>query len=110
MIGNLENLDSSDSNNGSSKRRISINFGGFDGGNSSSGRFGRPVATRFILIEKTPSLSDIVPYALIFFIYGIIIQTILTLWKKAHKKSYDFFILFYSYWFTVYARIYINFL
>lgn len=52
------------------------------------------IVTRYILLEKPTTLADVVPFAVIFFIYGLIIQTVLIAWKKVHKKSHDLFLLF----------------
>lgn len=52
------------------------------------------VVTKYIFLEKPTTVFDIVPFAVVFFIYGMIIQTIFTIWKKVHKKSHDLFLLF----------------
>lgn len=55
---------------------------------------GKTVVTKFIFLSKPVTLIDVVPFAVVFFIYGLIIQTILGIWKKVHSKSHDLFLLF----------------
>jgi len=52
------------------------------------------VVTRIIFLKKPTTLGDILPFAVVFFVYGLTIQIILSTWKKFHKKSHDVFQLF----------------
>lgn len=52
------------------------------------------VVTRIIFLEKPTTIGDIIPFAVVFFVYGLIIQILLSTWKKFHKKSHDIFQLF----------------
>lgn len=49
--------------------------------------------TRIIVIKTSPTLPDIVPYVIVFIVYLIMVQLVLSLWKKLHDKSYNIFVL-----------------
>lgn len=49
------------------------------------------VITRIIFLQKPTSLADIIPFIIVFFIYGLLVQMGLTIWKKFHKPSHKFF-------------------
>lgn len=55
---------------------------------------GKTVITKFVFLNKPVTIIDVFPFAVVFFIYGLIIQTILSIWKKFHSKSHDLFLLF----------------
>lgn len=51
------------------------------------------VFTRILVIKAPTTLVDVIPFALIFIIYMIMVQAVLSVWKKLHDKSYNIFVL-----------------
>lgn len=52
-----------------------------------------PTTTRVILVKAPTTLNDVIPYILILAVYIIMVQVVLSLWKKLHIKSYNIFVL-----------------
>lgn len=49
--------------------------------------------TNVIIIKAPTTIMDVIPYVLVFIIYMIMVQAILSIWKKLHSKSYNIFVL-----------------
>lgn len=50
-------------------------------------------ATKVIVIRQPTTILDVFPFALVFLVYGLMVQVIFALWKKFHSKTYNYFIL-----------------
>lgn len=50
-------------------------------------------ASRIIIIKAPTTVKDVIPYILVFIVYMIMVQVILSFWKKFHEKSYNIFVL-----------------
>lgn len=47
--------------------------------------------TRYVMLERPASLGDVIPFMLVFFVYGLVIHICLTGWRRLHARSYGFF-------------------
>lgn len=51
-----------------------------------------PVITRIIFLKRPTTIRDVLPFFLIILLYYLTINTVLTVWKKFNKKSYEIFL------------------
>ncbi|KAI5149950.1 RING finger protein 121/175 [Enteropsectra breve] len=51
------------------------------------------IITRVVFLERPTNIADFLPFAVVFFIYGLIVHSVFMLWKKFHKKSFNIFLL-----------------
>jgi len=49
------------------------------------------VITRIIFLHKPTTLQDVLPFILVFFVYGLVAQMLLVVWQKAHRASHKLF-------------------
>lgn len=49
----------------------------------------RPVIRQVIIIERQPTLIDMIPKFIVIGIYALIIQTFFTIWKRINRRSYN---------------------
>lgn len=49
------------------------------------------IITQIIFVEKPTQLADVIPFAVAFFIYGLITQMGFSLWKRLHEQSHKLF-------------------
>jgi len=70
----------------------------------------KPVMRQIIIIERQPTLIDIIPKLVVISIYALIIQTFFTAWKKINRRSYNICIflilLLFPPFFLIYVRSY----
>lgn len=50
--------------------------------------------TQVIIVKAPTTVLDIIPYAFVFLVYGLMVQAVFAVWKKFHEASYNYFILF----------------
>ncbi|ELA41048.1 uncharacterized protein VICG_01930 [Vittaforma corneae ATCC 50505] len=51
------------------------------------------IITQVVVVKAPTTIIDVVPYVLVFLVYGLMVQVVFALWKKFHEKSYNYFIL-----------------
>lgn len=51
------------------------------------------VITQVVFVKTPTTVLDVVPYLLVFTVYGLIVQAVFSVWKKLHEKSYNIFVL-----------------
>ncbi|KAM0680237.1 hypothetical protein GINT2_001622 [Glugoides intestinalis] len=52
------------------------------------------LVTHIIMIKQPTTLADVIPFLLVFIVYGIIVQILFAIWKKFHERSFNLFVLF----------------
>lgn len=50
---------------------------------------GIPVVQRVIVLEREPTLLDMIPKMVLLGIYALVIQTFFSMWKRIHNRSYN---------------------
>jgi len=52
-----------------------------------------PVIRQIIFVKAPTTIVDVIPYILLFLVYGLIVQAVFGLWRRFHSRSYDIFVL-----------------
>lgn len=75
--------------NGDADRSVILTHGGE--GSAATGITPVRIITRVIFLEKPTTLADVVPFIIVFLVYGLIVQMALSCWQRLHRKSHNIF-------------------